>query len=76
MKKILILIYVLTSAFGLCGQTYSEDFINDYPDKHRCQAKNRILNIYTGEHPTGVEFGELVIYIPKESYDYIGIIGC
>lgn len=70
MKKILILIYVLTSAFGLCGQTYSEDFINDYPDKHRCQAKNRILYIYTGEHPTGVEFGELVIYIPKESNDY------
>lgn len=72
MKKILILIYVITSAFGLCGQTYSEDFINDYPDKHRCQAKNRIFEIYSSdEHPTANKFGELIVYITDKHNNYL-----
>lgn len=72
MKKILILIYVITSAFGLCGQTYSEDFINDYPDKHRCQAKDRIVEIYSSdEHPTANKFGELIVYITNKKNIYL-----
>lgn len=72
MKKILILIYVIASAFGLCGQTYSEDFINDYPDKHRCQAKDRIVEIYSSdEHPTANKFGELIVYITNKKNIYL-----